>query len=59
MDEKTEDSDKVSAAAAARRDARIKRILGNSKNRLNKIAGKEEEEETANGKRKIVLICQS
>lgn len=50
MDEKLDDSDKVSAAAAARRDARIKRILGNSKNRLNKIAGKEEEVENANGK---------
>lgn len=45
MEETTEDSDKLTAAAA-RREARIKRILGNSKNRLNKIAGKEE---NANG----------
>lgn len=49
MDETSSDSEKLTAAAtaaAARREARIKRILGNSKNRLNKIAGKEE---TPNG----------
>lgn len=44
MEENAED--KLKAAAAARREARIKRILDNSKNRLNKIAGKEE---NANG----------
>lgn len=47
MDEQQDDSEIITAAAAARREARIKRILGNSKNRLNKIAGKEE---NANGK---------
>lgn len=46
MEENTEHLDKLAAAAAARREARVKRILGNSKNRLNKIAGKEE---NANG----------
>ncbi len=49
MDGITDDSAKLTAAptaAEARREARIKRILGNSKNRLNKIAGKEE---NANG----------
>lgn len=47
MDEKVDDSETITEAAAARREARIKRILGNSKNRLSKIAGKEE---NANGK---------
>lgn len=42
-----DDSEKINATAASRREARIKRILGNSKNRLNKIAGKEEEEGNA------------
>lgn len=46
MEEQLDDSELITAAAA-RREARIKRILGNSKNRLNKIAGKEENE---NGK---------
>lgn len=50
MDENTENSEKLTAAAA-RREARIKKILGESKNRLNKIAGKEE-----NGKYNIVLL---
>lgn len=52
MEENQDDSESLAAAAAARREARIKRILGNSKNRLNKIAGKEE---NANGKRKLLF----
>lgn len=51
MDENTEDLAKL---AAARREARIQRILGNSKNRLNKIAGKETTE-NLNGMNKIIF----
>lgn len=51
MEENTEDLEL--SAAAARREARIKRILGNSKNRLNKIAGKEE---VANGEWQKILF---
>ncbi|KAG4080634.1 hypothetical protein HA402_013164 [Bradysia odoriphaga] len=45
MDEIPDDSERLSAAAAAaqaRREARMKRILENSKNRLSKITGREE-----------------
>lgn len=50
MDENLDVLGNAADAAAVRREARIKRILGNSKNRLNKIAGREE---NANGKRKL------
>lgn len=56
MDETPNDSEKLSAAAVAaqaRREARMKRILENSKNRLTKITGREE---NANGKNENVVL---
>lgn len=57
MDEIPKDSERISAAAAAaqaRREARMKRILENSKSRLSKITGREE---NASGKeRKSWLV---
>lgn len=56
MDETADNSQKL--AADARREARIRKVLGNSKNRLSKITGNVE---TANGKNLYFdfLACHS